>query len=254
MARGRPIRGPPLAASGDREAGAGLDALFAGMPRARRLAGRSRPCWPSPPPRCSRPAGGGRRAHERAVATAARRHPAVGRASRRTIGLWGDGRRRRGPRIGVRRPRAGRPSTDDELSCPRPRRARRRARRRAAVHLGLVMRLRPALAPVVLDLVGARPDPALAFVRGDAYRLVGPRDRGAPGLRRGRATAGRRRPGRRVENASGRADGTAHDPSSPTTGRRPPRPRRPRHPTHKEPPRDRTHPRPHQARWRAARS
>lgn len=43
----------------------------------------------------------------------------------------------------------------------------------AAVHLGLVLRLAPALAPQVLEIVGADDDPGLAFVRGDAYRLVG---------------------------------------------------------------------------------
>lgn len=43
----------------------------------------------------------------------------------------------------------------------------------AAAHLGLVLRLAPALAPRVLDLVGDDDDPGLAFVRGDAYRLVG---------------------------------------------------------------------------------
>ncbi len=43
----------------------------------------------------------------------------------------------------------------------------------AAVRLGLVLRLSPSLAPAVLDLVADRPEPALAIVRGDAYRLVG---------------------------------------------------------------------------------
>ncbi len=43
----------------------------------------------------------------------------------------------------------------------------------AAVRLGLVLRLSPSLAPAVLDLVLDRAEPALAIVRGDAYRLVG---------------------------------------------------------------------------------
>jgi hypothetical protein len=43
----------------------------------------------------------------------------------------------------------------------------------AAVRLALVLRIAPALAPAILDLVGDRHDPPLALVRGDAYRLVG---------------------------------------------------------------------------------
>ncbi len=43
----------------------------------------------------------------------------------------------------------------------------------AAVHLGLVLRLTPVLAPRVLEILGDDDDPGLAFVRGDAYRLVG---------------------------------------------------------------------------------
>ena len=43
----------------------------------------------------------------------------------------------------------------------------------AALQLALVLRIAPALAPAVIDLVGDRHEPGLAFVRGDAYRLVG---------------------------------------------------------------------------------
>jgi hypothetical protein len=43
----------------------------------------------------------------------------------------------------------------------------------ASVQLALVLRLTPALAPAVLDVVEGRPDRRLALVRGDAYRLVG---------------------------------------------------------------------------------
>ena len=46
-------------------------------------------------------------------------------------------------------------------------------RAEAAVHLGLVLRVHPAYAPAVLDLVAADRSPELAFARGDAYRLVG---------------------------------------------------------------------------------
>ena len=43
----------------------------------------------------------------------------------------------------------------------------------AAVRLGLVLRVAPALAPAVLELVEGRTESGLALVRGDAYRLVG---------------------------------------------------------------------------------
>lgn len=43
----------------------------------------------------------------------------------------------------------------------------------AADQLGLALRFDPTLAPAILDAIGARTDRALAFVRGDAYRLLG---------------------------------------------------------------------------------
>ena len=43
----------------------------------------------------------------------------------------------------------------------------------AAVRLGLVLRVSPALAPAVLDLIEGRSERGLALVRGDAYRIVG---------------------------------------------------------------------------------
>jgi hypothetical protein len=43
----------------------------------------------------------------------------------------------------------------------------------AAAQLALALRLSSALAPAVLDAIEGRPDRELAFVRGDAYRLVG---------------------------------------------------------------------------------
>ncbi len=43
----------------------------------------------------------------------------------------------------------------------------------ASAQLALALRLSPALAPSVLEVIGGRSDRELAFVRGDAYRLVG---------------------------------------------------------------------------------
>ncbi len=43
----------------------------------------------------------------------------------------------------------------------------------AAIRLAVVLRLTPALAPAVLDIVGAESGPGFDLVRGDALRLVG---------------------------------------------------------------------------------
>jgi hypothetical protein len=43
----------------------------------------------------------------------------------------------------------------------------------AAVRLGIALRVAPALAPAVLDVVAGRTERSLVLVRGDAYRLVG---------------------------------------------------------------------------------
>jgi hypothetical protein len=45
--------------------------------------------------------------------------------------------------------------------------------RGASAQLALALRLSPALAPSVLEVIDGRTDRELAFVRGDAYRLVG---------------------------------------------------------------------------------
>ncbi len=43
----------------------------------------------------------------------------------------------------------------------------------AALHLGLALRLAPALAPAVLEATAGARGPVVAMVRGDAYRLAG---------------------------------------------------------------------------------
>ncbi len=43
----------------------------------------------------------------------------------------------------------------------------------AALHLGLAVRVAPAIAPAILDVIGDIPDAGLQMVRGDAYRAVG---------------------------------------------------------------------------------
>ena len=43
----------------------------------------------------------------------------------------------------------------------------------AALHFGLALRLAPALAPAILEAIGGARGPAIAIVRGDAYRAAG---------------------------------------------------------------------------------
>ena len=70
---------------------------------------------------------------------------------------------------------------DDDLGAPDPSLALVEGRTaladgrlaEAALQLGLAIRLAPILAPDVLDALGDTDAPELAFVRGDAYRLVG---------------------------------------------------------------------------------
>lgn len=66
----------------------------------------------------------------------------------------------------------------------------------AAVDLALALRLTPSLAPAILDAIDGRTDHELAFVRGDAYRLVG-REREAR-----RAYADAMRPATRPESTT----------------------------------------------------
>ena len=166
MARGRPSEARRHADLAIARAGTTLDVLFAGMPRG--------PVWPAdpiaqPPPSAEMfdmPAVGPVAVVGAAQGDAGRDDAGVVAAE--TMGLWAadDEAAASAPTV------PGLPVTDDELLLAREALADGRPSD-AAIHLGLVIRLAPALAPVVLDLVGTDPDPALAFVRGDAYRLVG---------------------------------------------------------------------------------
>ena len=89
-----------------------------------------------------------------------------------TIGLWDATHEPEPDAVDGEAPPPGLPVADDELLLARAALDEGRPDD-AAVHLAFVIRLAPVLAPVVLDLVGTDPRPALAFVRGDAYRLVG---------------------------------------------------------------------------------
>ena len=201
MARGRPTEARRYADQARARAGPSLDVLFAGMPRS--------PVWPADPaaqPLASEslfdvPAVGP------AVADGVAPAPAVAADTAPTMGLWDEG----GAGTGTDDESApddasdGLPIADDELLLAREALEEGRPAD-AAVHLALVLRLTPVLAPAVLDLIGDDRRPELAFVRGDAYRLVG------------RETAARQayadvtRPGRPPAMSTASSPPTAADP------------------------------------------
>ena len=181
-ARGRPTEARRLAAKALAAANGSIDRIFAGMPRS--------PAWPpdpaAPPPAPTTmfdpPHGvssgpGATRAQRRA---APRRSATAGEASNAitespglgaspsdgAIGLWGEEGGTRLPADAVL------PGVAEALDQGR---AALEAGDlvEASVQLALVLRLSTPLAPAVLDLVADRLEPELAFVRGDAYRLVG---------------------------------------------------------------------------------
>ena len=79
----------------------------------------------------------------------------------------------------------------------------------AALHFGLALRVAPALAPAVLEATEGARSAGISMVRGDAYRLAGPRDVGPPGLRRGRQgrSAGAPRASAQESRSDGRQPG-----------------------------------------------
>ena len=178
-ARGRPTEARRLAAKALAAANGSIDRIFAGMPRS--------PAWPpdpaSPPPAPttmfdpapgSAAARGGRRQQPRrgpaAVAPPAEPAPdqgvQVAAVGDETIGLWGDETDAPGPAD------ASLPSASEALE--RGRAAMENGDLlEASIQLALVLRLSSPLAPAVLDIVADRAEPELAFVRGEAYRLVG---------------------------------------------------------------------------------
>ncbi len=195
-ARGRPTEARRLADKAMEAAAGSIDALFAGMPRAA--------VWPpdatAPPPSPTTMFDPPRRA-----ISAAHRHPrpldapvttpdttgVAGaepstpgeEADADTIGLWEAASASHEADIGADLTAdvesGGRlhggddlPSGEQELDLGR---AALEADdpEEAAVRLGLAIRVAPALAPAVLDLIAGRTERGIALVRGDAYRLVG---------------------------------------------------------------------------------
>ena len=177
-ARGRPTEARRLAAKALAAANGSIDAIFAGMPRS--------PAWP-PDPAAPPPApttmfdtpraesGGSANADRRRTARESTAPPAPQDAAQDGgIGLWDEG-------LAAEAEAAAEAQAEVDASLPTGHEALDEGRAsleagdvtNAALQLALVLRVAPALAPAVLDLIGDRQDPALALLRGDAYRLVG---------------------------------------------------------------------------------
>ena len=177
-ARGRPTEARRLAAKAMAAADGSIDAIFAGMPRS--------PAWPpdpaAPPPAPTTMFDTPRAESGRATQTGRRRTarepaappPTQDQEDGAGIGLWDEG-------LAAEAEAEAEAQAEVDASLPTGQEALDDGRVAleagnvvdAALQLALVLRVAPVLAPAVLDLVGDRHDPGLAFVRGDAYRLVG---------------------------------------------------------------------------------
>jgi hypothetical protein len=177
-ARGRPTEARRLAAKALAAANGTIDRIFAGMPRSQAWPPDPAAPPPSPTTMFDPPHGTTprtvrqvKRAATRAAAPSSESRPAPAPIlvepadAADTMGLWGDDAAHESADLAL-------PSATDALD--------RGATALeagdldgAAIQLALVLRLSSPLAPAVLDLIGDRPEAALAFVRGDAFRLVG---------------------------------------------------------------------------------
>jgi hypothetical protein len=204
-ARGRPTEARRLADKAMEAAAGSIDKLFAGMPRAAVWPPDAAAPPPSPttmfdPPRRAisaahrhprphdsavpTPDTAGAAAEQAAAEQAAAEQAAPGEeADAATIGLWEAAGAPHDPRaetdLSTDVGPGGRLDAADELPSGERELDLGRAAlhaddpEEAAVRLGLALRVAPALAPAVLDLIAGRTERGLALVRGDAYRLVG---------------------------------------------------------------------------------
>ena len=184
-ARGRPTEARRLAAKALAASDGSIDAIFAGMPRS--------PAWPpdpaAPPPSPTTMfdsphpgrGSGGRPARPAAPAAAGdvtgtppTSDGPTDAAPDGAAGLWDDhlAAAAEAEAESAAAVDASLPSGDEALETGRALLDAGDANG-AALQLALVLRMAPALAPAVIDVIGDRHDPGLAFVRGDAYRLVG---------------------------------------------------------------------------------
>jgi hypothetical protein len=164
-ARGRPSEARTYANRAIDAAGGSIDVTFAGMPRAS--------VWPAdpaaPPPspttlfHAADPLSSGRHVPITADADGGLTIPSVAVVA--APGFWDTPADDAGADEGI---------LDPEADFEAGRAALEAGDVTEAAHrFGLVLRLTPALAPAVLDLVLDRTERPLALVRGDAYRLVG---------------------------------------------------------------------------------
>ena len=180
--RGRPTEARRFAAKALAIADGSIDALFAGMPRS--------PAWPPDPaapppspttmfdtPRAGRAATGRASRSEPRTASPEPASPPPAEAEDAAAvgaGLWDDD-------LAAAAEAEAESQAAIDASLPTGEEALDAGRAAldagdvtgAALRLAIVLRIAPALAPAVIDLVGERHDPRLALVRGDAYRLVG---------------------------------------------------------------------------------
>jgi hypothetical protein len=184
-ARGRPTEARRLAAKALGAADGSIDAIFAGMPRS--------PAWPpdpaAPPPSPTTMFDGphpGRGSSGRPTTSTPRPLPTIASSpppssppatepqDEAGAGLWDAdlAEAAEAAASSAAAVDANLPTGEDALDIGRAALDAGDVSG-AALQLALVLRMAPALAPAVIDLVGERHEPGLAFVRGDAYRLVG---------------------------------------------------------------------------------
>jgi tetratricopeptide (TPR) repeat protein len=176
-ARGRPTEARRLAAKALAAANGSIDRVFAGMPRSQAWPPDPAAPPPSPTTMFDPPHGTTPRTVRQVkrpsapVAAEGRQGPPPGPIvagpvdAADTMGLWDDDATHEAADLSL-------PSATEALELGEAALAAGDLDR-AAIHLALVLRLSSPLAPAVLDLIGDRPEAALAFVRGDAFRLVG---------------------------------------------------------------------------------
>jgi tetratricopeptide (TPR) repeat protein len=87
----------------------------------------------------------------------------------------------------------------------------------AAVRLGIALRVAPALAPAVLDVVAGRTERSLVLVRGDAYRLVGRETEAQRAYAEAARGAASPPPAAHHDGAVPDASALSHDPTDPPT-------------------------------------
>jgi tetratricopeptide (TPR) repeat protein len=179
--RGRPTEARRLAAKALSIADGSIDALFAGMPRS--------PAWPPDPaapppspttmfdaPTAGRAATGRASSPEPRPSSPepARAAAEAGDAAAVGAGLWDEDLAAAAEAEAESQAAidASLPTGEEALDAGRAALAAGDVTG-AALRFSIVLRIAPALAPAVIDLVGERHDPRLALVRGDAYRLVG---------------------------------------------------------------------------------